>query len=160
VVAHGPVGRWVERGKIGVKALSVIASDEHESGRCVAGTARGSRMSCGVLGYAERQGPPMERLVADRQTEIMALCRTFRVRRLELFGSAVTGAFDPASSDLDFVVEFGDLNQGEWADAYFGLMEGLTELFRRPVDLVMLSAVRNPYLLRSIAATRSLLYAA
>jgi uncharacterized protein len=102
----------------------------------------------------------MERAVTDRQTEIAALCRTFKVRKLELFGSAAAGAYDPASSDLDFVVEFGELRQGEWADAYFGLMEGLAELFGRPVDLVMLSAVRNPYMLRSIAATKSVLYAA
>jgi uncharacterized protein len=102
----------------------------------------------------------MERLVADRQPEIAALCRRFRVRRLELFGSAADGSFDPASSDLDFVVEFEDLREGEWADAYFGLMESLAELFGRPVDLVMLGAVRNPYLLRSIATSRSVLYAA
>jgi hypothetical protein len=102
----------------------------------------------------------MERLVADRQNDIAALCRRYRVRRLELFGSAATGSFDPVSSDLDFVVEFGDLRHGEWADAYFGPMEGLAEPFGRPVDLVMLSAVRNPYMLQSIATTESVVYAA
>jgi predicted nucleotidyltransferase len=102
----------------------------------------------------------MERLVADRQSDIAALCRRFRVRRLEVFGSAATGAFDPARSDIDFLVEFEDLRQGEWADAYFGLLEGLAALFGRPVDLVTVGAVRNPYLLRSIEATRSPLYAA
>ena len=102
----------------------------------------------------------MDRLIADRQSEIAALCRRFRVRRLEVFGSAVTGSFDPAKSDVDFLVEFGDLRQGEWADAYFGLLEGLEALLDRPVDLVTVGAVTNPYLLRSIEATRSPLYAA
>ena len=102
----------------------------------------------------------MEPIVANRLTEIAALCRTHRVRSLELFGSAAAGGFDAASSDLDFVVEFEELQEGEWADAYFGLLEGLESLFGRPIDLVMLSAVENPYLLRSIRATRSQLYAA
>jgi predicted nucleotidyltransferase len=86
--------------------------------------------------------------------------RAFRVGRLELFGSAATGSFDAASSDLDFLVEFANLQQGEWADAYFGLKESLEELFGRPVDLVMPSAVTNPYLLASIDTSRIVLYAA
>ena len=102
----------------------------------------------------------MEHLVADKAQQVAAVCRRFRVRRLDLFGSAATGSFDPASSDLDFLVEFHDLQPGEWADAYFGLLAALEELFSRPVDLVMSSAVRNPYLLRSIAATKTVLYAA
>ncbi len=102
----------------------------------------------------------MERLVADHQDEIAALCRRFRVRRLELFGSAATGSFDPASSDVDFLVEFAELRPGEWADAYFGLKERLEALRGRPVDLVMPSAVTNPYLLRAIEAGRTQPYAA
>ena len=102
----------------------------------------------------------MEDLVAQRTQQIAALCRRFRVHRLDLFGSAASGSFDPSSSDLDFLVEFQDLQPGEWADAYFGLLEGLGKLFGRPIDLVMPSAVRNPYLQRSIATTRAVLYAA
>ena len=102
----------------------------------------------------------MERIVADRQSDIAALCRRFRVRRLEVFGSAATGSFDPAKSDVDFLVEFEDLRQGEWADAYFGLLEGLEGLLGRPVDLITAGTVTNPYLLRSIAATSSPVYAA
>ena len=102
----------------------------------------------------------MHRLVAEKQDQIAALCRRFHVRRLDLFGSAATGTFDPALSDVDFLVEFEDLQPGEYADAYFGLLAALEALVERPVDLVMSGAVRNPYLLRSIAATRAQLYAA
>ena len=45
-------------------------------------------------------------LVADRSDEIAALCRRHQVQRLDLFGSAATGDFDPESSDLDFLVTF------------------------------------------------------
>jgi len=102
----------------------------------------------------------MEQLITQRQHEIAELCRKFRVRRLDLFGSAAVGPFDPATSDVDFLVEFADLHDGEWADAYFGLLEGLETLFGRPVDLVMPNAIRNPYLHRSINATKRVLYAA
>ena len=101
--------------------------------------------------------PPQLR---DKADPLQRLCRKHGVRQLELFGSAATGAFDPAHSDLDFLVEFEPLPEGRRADAYFGLREGLIELFGRPVDLVMVSAVRNPYFLENIASSRVLLYAA
>ena len=57
-------------------------------------------------------------------------------------------------------MEFDDLREGEYADMYFGLAEALRDLFRRDVDLVVLSAVKNPYLRESIERSRTLLYAA
>lgn len=88
------------------------------------------------------------------------LCRRFRVDRLELFGSAAGDRFDAQHSDIDLLVEFQPLAEGEHADAYFGLRESLEALFARPVDLVMLRAIRNPYFLQAIEPTRTLLYAA
>jgi len=91
---------------------------------------------------------------------LAALCMRTHVRTLELFGSATDGRFDPAHSDLDLLVQFESLPPAEHADSYFGLLEGLEALFGRPVDLVELSAIRNPYLLRAIQAGRVRLYAA
>ena len=45
-------------------------------------------------------------LIENKRTVLTDLCRRFGVRRLELFGSAATDAFDPSRSDLDFLVEF------------------------------------------------------
>ena len=104
--------------------------------------------------------PPITTQLSETADRLQRLCRKHRVRRLELFGSAATGAFDPERSDLDFLVEFEPLPEGRCADAYFGLREGLIELYGRPVDLVMVSAVRNPYFLENIASSRVLLYAA
>jgi hypothetical protein len=78
------------------------------------------------------------------------------VRRLELFGSAATEC--EAIGDLDFLVEFEKLNPSAYADAYFGLLEDLERLFGRPVDLVMTSAVTNPYFLADIARNRTVVY--
>ncbi|HOW19576.1 MAG TPA: nucleotidyltransferase domain-containing protein [Phycisphaerae bacterium] len=86
------------------------------------------------------------------------MCRRFKVRRLEVFGSAATDRFDPQRSDLDFLVEYQPLAFGEYADCYFGLLAGLEDLFGRPIDLVQPEAIRNPYFLRGIQGTRTLVY--
>ena len=82
------------------------------------------------------------------------------MQRLTVFRSVVTGKFDHRTSDLDFVVDFQQLPEGARADAFFGLKAGLETLFQRPVDLVMRSAVRNPYFETEIHRTEQQLYAA
>jgi predicted nucleotidyltransferase len=111
---------------------------------------------------AERQPPQfqMEPSIIQNLDQIADLCRRFHVRRLELFGSAVGARFDRARSDVDFLVEFQPLAAGEHADSYFGLRESLSSLLSRPVDLVMVRAIRNRYFLEAIQPTRTLLYAA
>jgi len=102
----------------------------------------------------------MPALLEDLRDEIAALCRRHHVRRLDLFGSAATPAFDPARSDVDLLVEFEPLDVGAYADAWFGLHESLERLLGRPVDLVSAEAVRNPYLRAELQRTRRALYAA
>lgn len=102
----------------------------------------------------------MEDVVTTRRADIAALCRQFHVRQLDLFGSAARGTFDPARSDLDFVVTFDNLHPVAFADAWFGLREGLAALFGRPVDLLTADSIRNPYLRESIERSRQVLYAA
>jgi hypothetical protein len=99
-------------------------------------------------------------LVEEKRAELGRLCAQYHVRRLELFGSAADERFDPERSDLDFLVEFEDLAWNEYAQHYFGLADALVDLFGRPVDLVMLAAVDNPYFLEEIESSRRLLYAA
>jgi predicted nucleotidyltransferase len=102
----------------------------------------------------------MEAMIEAKRGAIADLCRRYRVRKLELFGSASRGLFDPQTSDLDFLVEFDAVPPGEHAHCYFGLLFALTDLFGRDVDLVELGAIRNPYFLRAIATDRVVLYAA
>ncbi len=102
----------------------------------------------------------MQGALTEKRAELEALCRRYGVRRLELFGSAATGGDRPGASDLDFLVEFGPPSVGAYADAYFGLLESLEALFRRRVDLVVASAIRNPYFLQAVERSKTLLYAA
>ena len=101
----------------------------------------------------------MNSLIEAKRTQLEELCRRYRVRRIELFGSAAKGVFDSDKSDLDFLVTFQDLQSGQFADAYFGLLEGLQGLFGRPVDLVTASSIQNPYFLQTVEKTRTLIYA-
>jgi hypothetical protein len=46
--------------------------------------------------------------VTDNIENLRRLCAAHGVLRLELFGSAAREDFDPAGSDFDFLVEFGE----------------------------------------------------
>ena len=100
-------------------------------------------------------------LIESNRAILQDLCRRYGVRRLELFGSAATEAFDPAQSDLDFLVEFLPEQQlGPWLRHYFEFQSELARVFGRPVDLVLSTAVRNRYFQRELERTRIVLYAA
>ena len=100
-------------------------------------------------------------LIEEHRLALEALCKRYAVARLELFGSAVDGTFDPQTSDLDFLVTFGPPEAGmDAADQYFGLLFDLEELFGRRIDLVCTKAMRNPYFIHSVNAGRRVFYAA
>jgi predicted nucleotidyltransferase len=100
--------------------------------------------------------------VTDKLAELSELCARFGVERLELFGSAASDeGFDPQRSDLDFIVQFRpDQDLGPWLRQYFAFRDELSSLFGFPVDLVMASAMKNPYFIREANRTRRLLYGA
>ncbi len=102
----------------------------------------------------------MTDLINNHREQINQLCRRYKVRRIEIFGSATGRGFEPKQSDVDFLVEFLPLNENEYADMYFGLLESLESLLGRPVDLVMATALSNPYFIQAIAESRTELYAA
>lgn len=98
--------------------------------------------------------------VSEQAHELQRLCVRFHVLRLGLFGSAATAHDFDEASDLDFIVEFQQIPIADYANAYFGLHESLEELFGRPVDLVVESAIKNPYFRQAVEETRTSLYAA
>ncbi len=100
-------------------------------------------------------------LVREHLPDIKRICRRFQVKRLELFGSALAKEkYESQRSDLDFLVEFLPLQTGEHADAYFGLLAALEDLFSCHIDLVVEEAIKNRYFLESINRAREVLYAA
>lgn len=99
-------------------------------------------------------------LVEHKQAELAEICRTHRVARLFLIGSAVDDTFDPTRSDLDFLVEFQPQERKGFGDVYFLLLTDLENLFGRKVDLVERHSVENPVVRASMERTKVPLYAA
>jgi len=101
----------------------------------------------------------MQATITDHREAIAVLCERFHVFRLDVFGSAVTDRFDPATSDVDFLVEFAAPTAASYADDYFGLLHELQTLLGRPVDVLTDRSIRNPYLRRRIESTRVPIFA-
>jgi hypothetical protein len=100
----------------------------------------------------------VNRLIEQHQEAIRALCETYGVRRLDLFGSAATGAFDAATSDLDFVATFADTRSPGYADRYLGFAEALETLFGRSVDVITERSIRNPNFRQAVEVSRQPIY--
>ena len=101
----------------------------------------------------------MHPLIEDNRKAIVDLCRKYHVARLDVFGSAALGTLQSSCSDVDFLVEFQRTETTDAFDQYFGLLEELEALLSRSVDLVCAAAMRNPYFIRSVHASRRPLYA-
>lgn len=101
-------------------------------------------------------------MVKERREELRQLCIKHHIGRLESFDSNSAGIGDSSENGLGFLVEIrvGDNDYGAYADAYFGLLEDLGDLFDRPVDLVTERAIKNSFLLDTVNQTRKLIYEA
>ena len=103
----------------------------------------------------------MHPIIQSKRDAIVTLCQRFRVRQLEVFGSAARGRdFDPAHSDVDFLVEFEPNDGVPTLSTYFELRAELSKLVSLPVDLVMAGSVRNPFIQADIDRSREHVYAA
>lgn len=89
--------------------------------------------------------------------EIESVCRRLPVKRLGLFGSALSQNFSQ-SSDVDVLVIFESGENIDLFDEYFELKEQLEEIFKREVDLVVDKKFRNPVLREVIDRTRTVIY--
>ncbi len=99
-------------------------------------------------------------LLEEHRDAIAAICRKYGVTRLEVFGSAANGDFDPERSDVDFLVEYAP-DAPFSAAAWFGIRDELEALLGRRVDVVEFAHVRNRFVRMSIERKRrELLYAA
>lgn len=102
----------------------------------------------------------MHEVIERHRAEIVALCRQLRIRRLDLFGSALGAGFDPDASDVDVLVEFETRGDFDYYGTYFGLKEGLEQILSRPVDVVSATSIENPYFRDHVMRTRETLYVA
>jgi len=101
----------------------------------------------------------MNPIVSERKQDLARLCEERRVERLDVFGSAVTGDFDPETSDLDFLVTFREsAADGDAFDRQIGLRDALEALFGRKVDVVPERSITNEYFRANVEDTREAVY--
>ncbi|MBX3071572.1 MAG: nucleotidyltransferase domain-containing protein [Thermomicrobiales bacterium] len=100
---------------------------------------------------------PMIDLISDNRTELTRLCREFGVRKLEVFGSAATGEFNPESSDVDFLIEIEEGARSSFA-SMFDFQHAAAELLGREVDVVINTRFRNPYFQEAVDESRELVW--
>ena len=101
----------------------------------------------------------MNKILTEKLPQVVALCQSSGVRKLEAFGSVVRDDFDEETSDLDFLVDLPYSVPGSYVDAYFGFKEGLEALFGRSVDLVTAKSLENPYFRARVLAECQTVYA-
>lgn len=93
--------------------------------------------------------------IESRKAEITKICRRYGVRRLDVFGSAARGAdFDPASSDVDFLVDFQRPLPRDMLDCFMGLKFDLADALGRDVDLGSMSVPRSKLLQAHVDSAR------
>lgn len=111
--------------------------------------------------FKGRQVPFEERItvfdVERYRSQIETLCQHYQVKRLVMFGSALTDEFH-ASSDIDFLIEFHTAKGGLMR--FMGIKHDLENLLGRQVDLVMPNAIRNSRIKEYIFSKTRELYAA
>lgn len=100
-------------------------------------------------------------IIRKKQKEISEICRKLKVRRLEVFGSAAQGDFNPRKSDIDFLVEFDDPDSPPGLLCrYLTLAEELEQTLEKKVDLITPQSIRNPYFQKAVDTSRQSVYAA
>lgn len=92
----------------------------------------------------------------NRQS-IIDICQKHKVKTLAVFGSVLTDKFRD-DSDIDFVVDFSDVDERDYADNYLEMQESLQNLFGRKIDLLENKAIRNSILLQTINDSKQVIY--
>lgn len=96
--------------------------------------------------------------ILKKANDFTALCRNHKVKYLYAFGSSVTDRFDHDKSDIDLLVEIDDPDPVERGEKLISLWDTFEYFFKRKVDLLTDSSIRNPYLRKNIDSTKILIY--
>ncbi|MCF6353222.1 MAG: nucleotidyltransferase domain-containing protein [Cyclobacteriaceae bacterium] len=99
----------------------------------------------------------MNSIIKNNIEQITTLCNSYNVKSLFVFGSVCTPDFNK-TSDIDLLISFNQMNYADYADNFFLLADKFEELFKRPVDLVTDKSLSNPYFIKSVNKTKSLIY--
>ena len=91
------------------------------------------------------------------KSDIENICKRYNVKKLLLFGSALSNNFN-SSSDVDLIIEFTNSKNG--IKKFMNVINELESLFNKKVDLVMNKALENKRLRKHIYSNTRKLYEA
>lgn len=87
-----------------------------------------------------------------------AICQGHGVSALHAFGSSVKGDFNPSKSDIDLLVDINEPDPLVRGEKLWSFWDAMEEFFKRRVDLLTPSSLKNPYLIKAIEASKVLIY--
>lgn len=96
-------------------------------------------------------------LIEKNIKAVIALCEEHNVKQLYAFGSVLTHRFN-VKSDIDFLVQFGEVEPAFYFDNFMSLKESLEILLKRSIDLIENQAIKNPVLRKVIDREKVLIY--
>jgi uncharacterized protein len=96
-------------------------------------------------------------LIEKNIDTLIGLCKRHKVKELYIFGSILTSKFDD-NSDIDFLVQFDNIDILDYVDNYFDFKEKLEKLLDREIDLLENQAIRNPIFRRVLDRDKRLVY--
>ncbi|MFP4308228.1 MAG: nucleotidyltransferase family protein [Desulfococcaceae bacterium] len=88
--------------------------------------------------------------------KVAPACHRYKVKRLDLFGSA-TRKDDAPVHDLDFLVEFDNFDK-EPSKRFFGLLHSFEDTFHCKIDLLTPDCLKNPYFREKVQEEKVNLY--
>jgi predicted nucleotidyltransferase len=100
----------------------------------------------------------LQEYISHNKVQFESYCTQFHISKLYGFGSAAGNSFDPAKSDIDLLVDIDEsdpIKRGEYLMNFWDKMESY---FKRKVDLLTTTSLKNQYLKKSIDKNKVLLY--
>ena len=96
-------------------------------------------------------------ILQEKMPQLREILINHHVKAAHAFGSVCTDRFRE-DSDIDILVSFGVVPEGQYALNFWSLEEALTNLFQRQVEIVVEQKLRNPYFIKVMNQTKTPLY--
>ena len=102
----------------------------------------------------------MNSVITNNISTIQEVCKKYKVKELYAFGSVTDEQKFTEKSDIDLLVEFGDVSLVEYADNYFYFVETMKKVLGREVDLVTAKYLRNKFFIQRVNETKMKIFEA
>ncbi len=100
----------------------------------------------------------MQAILKNNLEELTRILKSHRITKAYAFGSVCTDDFND-ESDVDLIIKMEEgIDPIEYGEHYFKAMYELQKLLNREVDLVAEETIVNPYFIKVIEKTKTLIY--